>query len=340
MIRKPWLPVIGACLLSGGLFLAWRAAAPADGAGGGGARATVSGADAGPDRHFPGGSPGKRARPPRDGAAQPAEVARALAELATAAEDELSEWVEQRSADWPKDGLPAAVEALFAAGEESPAAASLRIALLRRWATLSPADAARWAASLPAEAIRRTAVEQVALAWSATDAQAAWDWSASLEDGETRDAALLSLAYEPAREDLALAFERSTQLADGPDRARLLAHAVANWALTEPQAALDRVREIGVPALRNSTLGRLATRWAESDPRGAATLAVEAMDAGPEQDRTIAAIVQRWAQQDPAGVGTWVATFPDGTVKQNAQEHIAAQSPEPEAGTAFGRLSR
>lgn len=124
------------------------------------------------------------------------------------------------------------------------------------------------------------------------------------------------------------------QLVEGPDRVRLLEHAVANWALTDPQAALDRAREIGEPALRNSTLGRLATSWAESDPRRAATLAVDAMDAGPDQERSIAAIVQRWAQQDPAAVGAWVATFPEGPVKRNALEHIAAQSPLPEAPSA------
>lgn len=286
------------------------------------------------DHPAPAATAGTRSRPPRDGAAQPAEVARALAELETASEDEFAERVGKRAADWPKDALPAAVEALFAAAEESPAATALRIELLRRWATLSPADAAAWAASLPAEAIRRTAVEQVAIAWSATDAQAAWDWAAGLPAGEARDAALLSLAYELARDNPALAFERATELAEGPDRVRLVEHAVSNWALADPQAALDRVRELDDPALRNATLGRLATSWAESDPRGAATLAVDAMDAGQDQERSIAAIVQRWAQRDPEGVGTWVATFPDGPIKQNALEHIAEQSPKPEAPSA------
>ena len=326
MIRKPWLPVIGACLLSAGLFLAWRAGTPAADPSHGGTAA--------PARDVPAASAAKRDRPPRDGAAQPAEVARALAELEAASEEELAERTGKRAADWPKDALPAAVEALFAAAEDSPAATALRIELLRRWATLAPADAAAWAESLPDGAARQSAVDQVAIAWSATDAQAAWDWSAGLPAGEARDAALLSLAYELAREDPALAFERSTQLAEGPDRVRLVEHAVSNWALADPQAALERVRELDDPALRNATLGRLATSWAESDPRGAATLAVDAMDAGPEQERAVAAIVQRWAQRDPAGVGTWVATFPDGPIKQNALEHIAEQSPKPETPSA------
>jgi len=332
MIRKPWLPVIGACLLSVGLFLAWRAAAPAERADGGGGGAAAGGTVA--DRHSPAGSAGTRSRPPRDGAAQPAEVARALAELEAASEEELAERAGKRAADWPKDALPAAVEALFAAAEDSPAATALGIELLRRWATLSPAAAAAWAASLADGAARRTAVDQVALAWSATDAQAAWDWAAGLPTGEARDAALLSLAYELARDNPALAFERATDLAEGPDRLRLVEHAVSNWALTDPQAALDRVRQIDDPALRNANLGRLATSWAESDPRRAATLAVDAMDAGAEQERAVAAIVQRWAQRDPAGVGAWVATFPEGPIKQNALEHIAEQSPKPEAPSA------
>lgn len=145
MIRKPWLPVIGACLLSTGLFLAWRTAAPADGRGG---SAAPPDAEVRSEHRAPAGSAGKRSRPPHDGAAQPAEVARSLAELATVGEDELTERIDKRTADWPKEALPAAVEALFAAGEESPAASALKISLLRRWATLSPVDAAGWAASL------------------------------------------------------------------------------------------------------------------------------------------------------------------------------------------------
>lgn len=333
MIRKPWLPVIAGCLLPAALFLAWRASAPADRAGGG-TGATTPDAAAASDGSAPGGAAAKRVRPPRDGAAQPAEVARALAELAATGEDALAERVGKRAADWPKDALPAAVDALFAGAEDSPAAAALKVALLRRWAALSPADAAAWAAALPSDAARRMAVDQVALAWSATDPQAAWDWAAGLGSGDARDAALLSLAYELARENPALAFERSAELAEGTDRDRLIEHAVANWALTDPSAALERVRGIDDPALRNATLGRLATSWAESDPGRAATLAVDAMEAGPDQERAVASIVQRWAQRDPAAVGAWVATFPDGPVKDNALEHIAAQSPKPEAPPA------
>lgn len=334
MIRKPWLPAVGALLLSAGLFLAWRGGSPSEDAGHGGTGATAAGTGRAPERDVPAAPAAKRARPPRDGAAQPAEVTRALADLAAAAEDDLAEQIGKRAADWPKDALPAAVDTLFAGEDESPAATSLKVALLRRWAALSPADAAAWAAALPPGAARRTAVDQAALVWSGTDAQAAWDWAAGLESGDDRDAARLSLAYELAREDPTLAFERSAELAEGPDRNRLIEHAVSNWALADPQAALARVREIDDPALRNAALGRLATSWAESDPRSAATLAVDAMDAGPDQERAVASIVQRWAQREPEGAGDWVATFPDGPVKENALEHIATQRPKPEAPPA------
>ena len=82
-------------------------------------------------------------------------------------------------------------------------------------------------------------------------------------------------------------------------------------------------------AARNAALGSLATSWAESDPSSAATLAADAMESGPAQDRAVAAIVQRWAQQDPAAARKWVDSFPDGPQKQNALEHIAAQARPP-----------
>ena len=200
-------------------------------------------------------------------------------------------------------------------------------ALLRRWASLSPGAAAGWVESLPQGMARETAVQQVALVWAESDFDAAWNWTSELGGGPAADSALLSLAYELSRSDPQGAFEKSGALPEGPERSRLVEHIVANWAATAPELALDQVRAIGNPSLRNSALGSLAIGLAEHDPYTAATLVAESMDAGPAQDRAIAAVVQRWAQQDAAAAGEWVASFPDGPIKENALEHAAKQSP-------------
>jgi hypothetical protein len=306
MSRKSWLPVAGGFLLLGILAIVWRGTAPESG--------------------FPPqdglAASGKRSRPARDGAARPPGINLALAELQAVAEDDLAEQLEKTMATWPKERLASDVDALFARDDESPVAESLKLALLRRWATQAPGEAADWACSLTSGAAREAAVQQVALAWSASDAEAAWDWASELEVGAARDAAMLSLAYELVRDDPARAFARSDELPEGLARTQFVEHAVANWAVADPQAALEQVREIADPALRNSALGRLATSWAEFEPHNAATLAADAMEAGPAQERAVASIVQRWAQQDPDGAKAWVATFPDGPMKQNALEHI------------------
>ena len=331
MKSKSLLPVFGVLLVSGAFFLVCNPGLPLKDTDSSGTGSTAITADDTPKSDVPSASDSKRDRPPRDGESKAAEITRNLAQLGALDEDELAEQVCKRAAAWPKGSLSATVNALFADGKVSPAAVALRLALLRRWATLSPADAALWAAALPPGAARHTAVESVALAWSAADAQAAWDWADGLDHDDAREAALLSLAYELARENPALAFERSAELAEGQDSFHLIEHAVANWALADAQAALAHVLEIDDFTLRNAALGHLATSWADSDPRSAATLAVDAMDAGPEQERTVASIVQRWAQREPEGVSAWVELFPEGPVKRNALEHIVAQSPKPES---------
>jgi hypothetical protein len=62
-------------------------------------------------------------------------------------------------------------------------------------------------------------------------------------------------------------------------------------------------------------------------------LVAEMMEAGPAQERAVASIIQRWARMDLEKASAWVATFPEGCMKQNSLDHIAAiaatSGPEP-----------
>lgn len=197
-----------------------------------------------------------------------------------------------------------------------------RRSLLHDGVKEDPNAIAAWTLALPPGELRDQAILQVALAWQAQDESAAWHWASSLEPAATRDATMMALAYELTRHDPALAFGRAQSIAEGAALLPLIEHIVANWALQDPETAWAEVKNLRDDAQRHAALVSLTTSWAETNPAAAATLAVESLPAGPQQNRAIAAIVQRWTQQDPEGVEQWVTTFPDGPIKENALEHM------------------
>lgn len=241
-------------------------------------------------------------------------------------QEEFSEKLGRTVAAWDEDRLPGSVAERFARPGDGPSAESLRLALLRRWASGNPGEAAAWAESLSREPDRSDAFDQIVLAWSAINADAALDWLKSLPDDPARLQAWTTLACEVSRDDPSKGFDLALPLAGEQDGIRCIEHAVANWALQNPQAALVRIKDLSDAALREPALASLATSWAESDPGAAASWVVESMEPGPAQDRAVASIIQRWAQQDPASVGAWVASFPEGDMKQHARALIDEQT--------------
>jgi hypothetical protein len=67
----------------------------------------------------------------------------------------------------------------------------------------------------------------------------------------------------------------------------------------------------------------VATIWGETDPVAAATLVLNALPPGKEQDDAVVGIVQRWAQSAPEQVSVWVAEFPEGPLREVALENVA-----------------
>jgi hypothetical protein len=268
----------------------------------------------------------KRNRSPDAPADVMAAVSETIAELERVKAEDFADRLDKIVAGWRSEDLPGAVDALFEKNFSEDASVALKYGLLRRWASLSPMAAAAWAERLPAGQSRADAMEQVALAWTASDSDAAWQWAESLPQDDARDAVMISLAYETSRENPELSVDRAEEIPESQGKSRLVEHAFGVWAASDPQAAMRRVEEISDPALRDASLGALAVSWAESDPLAAATKAADAMQPGAAQERTVSAIVQRWAQQDPAAVRHWVDAFPDGPLKRRALELIAEQT--------------
>jgi hypothetical protein len=87
----------------------------------------------------------------------------------------------------------------------------------------------------------------------------------------------------------------------------------AAWAMKVPN-----------PNLRPRLVAAVAIALAEQDGATAATLAVNGLDAGYEQDRTVVSIVQRWVQKTPQAAASWISQFPDIPLRDAAVQNLLA----------------
>lgn len=248
-----------------------------------------------------------------------------LHRLKSVSEEQFSNALEGIVDDWETTELARDVEALFARPDGGVVIDELRAAMLRRWASIEPGDAAHWAMSLNDEALRSAAIDQVVLAWAAIDPDAAAEWVKALPDESGRQQASMTLAYELSGQQPSKAYDLALSWTGTPEGVHCMEHAIANWALEDPHGALSVVSELADDVLRNAALAALATSWAESDPAAAATLVAEIMEPGASQEQAVASIVQRWAQQDPDQASSWVASFAEGSLKRNAADLIEEQ---------------
>jgi hypothetical protein len=104
----------------------------------------------------------------------------------------------------------------------------------------------------------------------------------------------------------------------------LLVHSVSQWAGTDSAAAADWAASVPDSSLRQHLLAAVAVASAEQDGAAAATLAVNGLVAGEEQDRTVVSIVQRWAQNSPQAAASWVSQFPDIPSREPAVQNLLA----------------
>jgi hypothetical protein len=262
-------------------------------------------------------------------------LSQAFDQLQAASEEDLPVTLEKIVSSWPEHEIRNTVAKLLDLPADNSRSEILRGSLVDRWSRLDPSSAAMWASSLPESSNHLDTITKVALIWNESNPAEAWDWALSLTPESTRQPTLLALGYEVTRADPALALDRLSVLENGPDRLRFIEHAISNLAATDPDGALNRTSQLNDPVEKNHAMAALAIAWSESVPFAAATLAVEEMAAGPEQDRAFVAVTQRWAQQDPDAARAWVEEFPDGPLKAGAMEQIMQQAA---AATELNRL--
>ncbi len=217
--------------------------------------------------------------------------------------------------------LPAAVEfSLSPDSEETSRDVGRR--LFQRWTEHAPCTAATWVSQSAGASIPQDIIAAVASAWVNQDRTAALEWAQSLPTEAQRQGALVTIGYETARTEPIEALNLANVLPPGPAQDNLVTHAANQWAANAPEEAAAWAKGIPDDALRERTLSVIATAWGETSPRAAATLAMQSLIPGRQQDDAVVGIVQRWVQKDPEQAAAWVAAFPGRAVRDAAVENL------------------
>lgn len=194
---------------------------------------------------------------------------------------------------------------------------------VRRWAEENASAAAVWVTQLPDAPLRKSLLEQVAIAWANLDLPAAVGWVRTLPSSDSQMTATRAVAYETARSDPIAALDLAATLPPSRERDDLLVHAVSQWAACDASSATAWAKRVSETSLRQRLVAATAIGLAERDGFAAAKLSVSDLEAGTEQDRAVVAIVQRWTQQSPEAAASWVSEFPDGPLRKPAAEILS-----------------
>lgn len=224
----------------------------------------------------------------------------------------------------PVTDLPAIFERFLRLGNSVDADA-LRHRVLERLCESEPKQAAQFATRLPAGLARDAALDMIAAAYSNYDFDAAMQWAE--EFPVEKDRLLTQIAYEASRNRPMDALGIAAELAETPTRDDLIRHAAMQWATVAPLDAAAWTRDLSNPLLREQVAGAVATAWANSEPSEAARFAIEVMPVGRPRDNAVIGIVQRWAQKEPDAASAWVGAFPEGELKNSAQECLSELTP-------------
>jgi hypothetical protein len=226
----------------------------------------------------------------------------------------------------PSD-LPDVVRELQELQKQDPTESGreLQWRLLRHWAESDARAAATVTAEMPEGSDRQEALANIVGVWARQNFSEAATWAGQLSNGDERQSALESVASEAVYTDPQGALKLAVTLPSDSSRDELITRATEVWAASAPEDTVAWAKQIPDEALREQVISGIATTWGSSDPVAAANLAINSLPAGEFQDKAVLAIVQRWALTDQGAAEAWVAKFPEGPLRQSAQETIARE---------------
>jgi len=143
--------------------------------------------------------------------------------------------------------------------------------------------------------------------------------------GERRDAVLEIVCAEVARFDPGEAVALAQRF--GSSNVNLLENLVYQWAEQNEAAAAAYALAVPPGIVRNRLLGRIALIRAHTRPADAAQLVVEQIGPGPVQSEAVISVLHEWARQDPAAARAWLQRFPEGELRDRAQQELETLTP-------------
>jgi hypothetical protein len=157
--------------------------------------------------------------------------------------------------------------------------------------------------------------------WARQAPRAALAWAAQQPDGADRDEVCSAACFQIAQADPAQAVALAEKFS--LTNHATLANLVQQWAEQDMQAAFAWADAKSPAAARAELFERIALVWSQTDPANAASLVVERIAAGPEQEEAAISVLHQWALRDLPGAMAWVRLFPEGNLRDRALGELA-----------------
>lgn len=138
--------------------------------------------------------------------------------------------------------------------------------------------------------------------------------------GAERDRALQSVCYGVAEDDPAAALSLAQRL--HLDQSGLQENIVQQWVTTDPSSALVWVDKQPAGQAREALMMRVAFVLSKNDPTDAATLVLDQIPPGPEQNEAVMAVLHQWALRNMVGAAHWVQSFQPGPLRERALNEL------------------
>jgi hypothetical protein len=194
--------------------------------------------------------------------------------------------------------------------------------LFDHWATANPGAAAVWAQSQADPETCQSFMNVAAMRWAVTDLSKAAAWARNLPEGNSRTEIMAAVGSEAVRSNPLEAMRLGIEMPAGTAQADLICRASAEWAVTDRDSAMEWAEQIEDKDLRQRVTEQIVVASADQDPVKVATLALQQLTPGVEQDRAIVSIVQRLVQTDPVGASAWVSGFPENALGRDAMDNL------------------
>jgi hypothetical protein len=198
--------------------------------------------------------------------------------------------------------------------------------LFQKWVLDDAPGAAGFVLTVENEDQRKEAMLSVMQTWGVQDAGAALTWAATaaFANDYEREVAMSMTCSQVARTDPAEALRLALQHKLDESADGLCEGLTARWAETDLPAARDWVFAQPAGAPRDRLIESLALVMFENSPAKASQLILDQIPAGEGQDKAILSLAGRLALQNPEQAQQWVATFPEGELRERAMNNLDA----------------